>query len=183
MLLPFFETIKTSILPPSELFPWLTHTKSLTKKLKEQAGEAHLIVLKQYWRNMTWWNRYVFELDASQPVFQREIIISAQGKKCWYARTIIPAHTYHTHQSFFARLEHESLGHLIFDNQEITRLALDYYLITPKSIEYYWLKSVITGNEENLWGRLAVFTINTQDPFYLVEIFLPDLLKVAHELE
>jgi chorismate--pyruvate lyase len=181
LLLP--KTIKLiNHVPPDELYSWLTYPQSLTKRLEDEVGEAYLTILKQGWRNQAWWDRYKLKFDGDQQVFHREIVISAKSKPCWYARTIIPANTYYAHLEFFSRLEQESLGHLIFCSNDVARLSLNYYLITPESIEYYWLKPIIPMLG-NLWGRLSVFTISTHYLFYLVEIFLPDLLKVIYAVD
>ncbi|MGQ3887447.1 chorismate--pyruvate lyase family protein [Legionella sp. CNM-1927-20] len=178
-----FKDIADKTLPPKTLFPWLTYEQSLTKRLQCIVGEApKLTVLKQHWCPVDWWDKYVVGLSEDELALHREIIISAENKQCWYGRTIIPASTYQSYEALFARLNQESLGQLIFSNKAITRLAHKFYSITPQSIEYYWLKPIIHVNDSRLWVRLAVFTINNHAQFYLIEILLPDLLRVTNEL-
>jgi chorismate lyase len=176
------KNIATESSPPSTLIPWLNYEQSLTNYLQENVGEVpKLTVLKQCWCHADWWDKYVLGLKENESVLHREIVISAKGKQCWYARTIIPAATYQSQERFFARLNQESLGQLIFGNKEITRLMLRSYCITPQSIEYYWLKPVVCSND-NLWVRLAVFAMSNRAQFYLIEILLPDLIRVTNEL-
>ncbi|WP_131781646.1 chorismate--pyruvate lyase family protein [Legionella gresilensis] len=177
-----FKDIASKDIPPSSLLPWLTYEQSLTKRLQNLTGEApKLTVLKQHWCYVNWWDKYVLGLKEGESVIHREITISAKNKKCWYGRTIIPASTYQSYEDFFARLNHENLGQLIFSSKSISRFYHKFYAIKPETIEYYWVKPLIYDNDV-LWARFAVFAINNQAQFYLIEILLPDLLKVTNEL-
>ena len=98
---------------------------------------------------------------------------------CWYARTIIPQSTYNAHTTLFNRLQHESLGQLIFHGTEITRSNLRYYAITPNSIEYQWLHSDWHQQCETLWVRIANFQVLSNEQFYLIEIFLPFFMQTV----
>ncbi|STX51364.1 4-hydroxybenzoate synthetase [Legionella busanensis] len=177
-----FKDIASKNIPPAPLLPWLTYEQSLTKRLKNITSEApKLTVLKQHWCYADWWDKNVIGLKERESVIHREITISAKDKKCWYGRTIIPGSTYQSNEALFIRLNQENLGQLIFGNKSITRLYHKFYAITPETIEYYWLKS-LNYKDDILWARLAVFSINNSAQFYLIEILLPDLLRVTNEL-
>jgi len=162
----------------SLILPWLECTTALTQKLKDASGEARLEILNQNWQAANWWDKYVVNI-TSDTIFQREILMSSRNHPCWYARTIIPEITYHANTGIFKRLSTESLGDIIFSEQQITRTSLQHYCINAKTIEYYWLQPDWRDNEEILYLRLSHFTINNLLPFYLVEILLPGLLRAT----
>ncbi|MDP1603212.1 MAG: chorismate lyase [Legionella sp.] len=165
---------------PRSLLPWVIHQEALTEKLKQSAGDAQLTILNQNWMTSGWWDNHVLGLDR-QVILQREILMSAGEHACWYARTIIPQSTYHIHKPIFNRLNHESLGDIIFSEPRIKRYSMINYAITPQCIEYHWLKPVFCDEDCRLWTRLAIFTIDNDSPFFLIEILLPDLYRYCHE--
>lgn len=167
---------KAPIEPHITLLPWLNYTKALTDKLREKAGDAELHVLQQQWQRPKWWDRYTLKL-TSERIYQREIAMQAHNKLCWYARTIIPEITYHENESLFARLKHEPLTKLIFDNPETERVSFLNYPITPQTIEYHWLQPAMHEEKALLWARLSGFIVNESPPFYLFEILLPGLVS------
>lgn len=162
--------------PPARLLPWLLHTSSLTEKLKKETGEAKLTVLSQQWCAPNWWDRYVLDLAESQ-VLHRDIVMSTHELPCWYARTIIPETSYKAHETFFSRLEKESLGAIIYNTEGVRRDSLLYYAIDRNCLEFYWF-SHKEKDETLLWGRRSILYCNKGTPFFLMEIFLPGLLKV-----
>lgn len=169
------QTLNT---PPDRLSPWLTYTDFLTLKLKDTAGDAQLRVLNQEEIKTGWWDRY--KLGISEPqVVLREILMLAWEHPCWYARTIIPLSTWQAHYSLFQGLNKGSLGHIIFNTGQVTRRWLINYEITPECIEFYWLPDAWTQGEKSLWVRLSCFSFNQGGDFYLIEILLPDLLRIG----
>jgi len=160
--------------PPPHLLPWLVHQDSLTEKLKTRAGDACLQILAQCWEPSDWWDRSVLGLSA-ETVLHREIVIKAQEKPCWYARTIIPSATYEADKALFDRLQQESLGDLIFKGTQIKRVFMTTYPICNQSIEYYWLPESMRQGKKEHWVRLSEFSVHGIFPFFLIEILLPEL--------
>lgn len=168
----------TCELPPS-LLPWLTHTKSLTKRLEEKAGNVCLDVLGQCWSAPDWWDKQVLHIN-DEAVLHRQILMRASKAPCWYARTIIPKATYNVEKTMFERLNKESLGTLIFKEARIKRESLLHYPISAKSIEYHWLTESMHCNAETLWLRLSIFVVDNMSPFCLVEIMLPGIMRYSN---
>nr|HAT8713124.1 chorismate lyase [Legionella jordanis] len=164
--------------PPTSLLPWLTYPYSLTDKLKEETGQANLLVLKQEWKAVTWWDKFTLGLVNDDLVFHREILMSSANRPCWYARTIIPESSHRNNQELFARLKQESLGVIVFNNSEVRRKHVHHYSIDFLSLEYYWLTKIHSEPGAKFWARFSVFTLKQGNPFYLVEIFLPELLRI-----
>ena len=165
-----------SATPPTNIIPWLAYTHSLTEKLNALTGDTRLDVLHQSWDKPDSWDKKILSLDCDQ-VMHREIAMWSFDSVCWYARTILPISTYQSNRALFDRLKSESLGELIFKSQQIERISLNYYAISPESIEYTWLNTSLHEDAPVLWVRLSEFQVNHDTSFYLVEILLPGLLR------
>lgn len=182
MLNQTLEILATSSsLPPENLLPWLNHEYSLTDKLKNEMGDASLNVIRQHKERPNWWDRYTLDLPSTELVVHREIIMSAFSTPCWYARTIIPEQCYQKNSSFFKRLNQETLGSLIFSSADIECSRRMYYSINASSLEFYWLSSLYKEGAHELWSRFSVFSFSETEIFYLVEVFLPGLLRTIIE--
>ena len=155
------------------LFRWLNHKDSLTANLKVLAKNVNLQVLNQGWKGSSWCDKEVLSMQGIK-LFIREILMSADGEPCWYARTIIPDTTYNS-STFFNRLYKEALTALIFNEPKIMRIELKIYAISNKSLEYYWLPEGLRNNQSIYWVRISYFLFEDKFPFYLIEILLPAL--------
>ena len=171
--IPVKDELQTSFLP------WLTYQQSITSRLQEKAGSTRLQVLGQQWESPNWWDRYVLHIESGA-VLHREIVTWAGKKPCWYARSIFPAATYQAQPSFFNRLQQESLGQLIFNENKVKRVVLMHYPIGEASIEYHWLNQSMHGGVKALWVRLSAFIFNEEHPFFLIEILLPGLARYSN---
>jgi len=145
------------------LSSWLTHEGSLTDKLKSYTPNVHLQVLQHAWQ---------------EHLLERRVIIWAGTEPCWFARTQIPRITFTAEQALFARLETHSLGELIWHNPRIVRTNLQYFSITPHTLEYALLDHNLHEQREILWARFSTLLAQGQYPFDLLEIFLPGLERV-----
>jgi len=163
--------------PPTKLIPWLEHKGSITDKLIAYAGEAKLQVLKHTWELTDAWDQNTLALAPNASVLHREILMWANNQPCWFARTIIPKPTYLAEEALFSRLETTPLGELIHHHPNIKRTNITPYPIQPKSMEYGYLEHALENPVTPLWGRLSTFTLHKQHEFYLLEIFLPGLLR------
>jgi len=163
--------------PPAVLAPWLTHQGSITDKLKAHAGEAHLQLLKHAWELTDSWDQQTLNLTPKLAVLHREILMQAHNKPCWFARTVMPKPTYQAEKALFSRLETTPLGELIHHHPDIQRTSIKPYPILPNSMEHSYLTHALEQPIKPLWGRCSTFTLHKQHEFYLLEIFLPDLLR------
>ena len=163
--------------PPKSLLPWLNCESFLTAKLKAMTGDATLKLLDQSLTPTNDWERMLLGVDEDL-VLRRNILMSSHDIPCWYARTVLPHSTYTANVSLFARLKHETLGHLIFFDNQITRTSITKYSILETCAEYSWLRPMICQSNDTLWMRRSKFHINQTWPFFLMEISLPGLLKL-----
>ena len=164
----------SSLEVPNSLLPWIHYDGYLTEKLRDKAGDARLEVLFHGFGPRDEWDITVLSIADAQ-VLHREIVITACGVPCWYARTIIPATTYQADETFFERLKTESLGELIFHTTKVLRVERVCYSINENSSEYAWLNASLHGLTKTLWVRRTTFVVSGSFLFFLVEIFLPGL--------
>lgn len=163
--------------PPAKLVPWLEHQGSITDKLKALAGEARLELLQHTWESTDTWDQKTLNLAPNRVVLHREILMWAHHHPCWFARTVLPKSTYQTEKSLFSRLETTPLGELIHHHSDIKRTHIKPYPILAHSMEQNYLFDALKNSIKPLWGRCSTFTLYKQHEFYLLEIFLPGLLR------
>lgn len=162
---------------PEFLKDWREHAYSLTDKLQAALGSIQLEVISQLWKTPDWWDTHFLGI-ANELVFQREIMMKHHNVEYWYARTIIPYTCYYHDAEFFKRLEKESLKHLIFDTPRVNRIHRIDYSINSSCIEYHWVKKQLSWLDDILWIRLAEYSLDELQSFYLAEILLPELGKL-----
>lgn len=166
------------ISPSPTIQAWLDYPTSITDRLKIYHPNVHLVCLKQAWFTADAWEQTT--IDAAN-LFRREILMYAGEHACWYARTMIPEHTYTQEQVRFARLKTEPLGQIIWQSSDIERQHMTQFCLDQNTLLYQHLTQIpqLTLNISPLWGRLSTFIIKTTLPFYLLEIFLPELQHYA----
>jgi chorismate--pyruvate lyase len=155
---------------PAEKFEWLSYTDMLTEKLRKTSAQVEMIVLSHEWVPSNWWERHVLHLNGM--VIRRDILMQAEGKPRWFARTMIPEATYQRDPTFFDRLHQEPLGKLIFNEPRVVRRMIHSYGIDGRHLELYWLNRDWFKNDESLWMRISFLELMPSAPFYLAEIFL-----------
>ena len=159
------------------LRPWVLCQDSLTDKLKTIACDVRLEVRHHIWGVSNSWDQDVLGIRANERVLHREILMWASTDICWYARTLLPLSTYLAEEALFARLETQALGELIWHNPNIKRLSIQPFQINQHAAEYHFLTQSMHQNETPLWARLSTLAVRERFPFYLLEIFLPGLIK------
>ncbi|KTD68092.1 MULTISPECIES: chorismate--pyruvate lyase family protein [Legionella] len=160
------------------LSEWLNHQASLTDKLYQIKGDAQIELISQCWVNTDWWDKNLLQIQ-DEMAFQREIIMKSGGVAYWYARSIIPKKCYDLDPAFFGRLKDESIKNLIFNEEKVHRLKWFSYPADQQCLEYYWVKRHVNSVNGVLWVRLAEFSFQQKESFYLVEIMLPELERIT----
>ncbi len=155
---------------PTEKFEWLSYTDVLTERLRKQSAQVEMTVLSHEWVPSNWWERSVLHLNTD--LIRRDILMQAEGKPRWFARTIIPKITYALDPAFFDRLYNEPLGKLIFNESRVVRHMIHSYGIDNRHLEFYWLNRDWFKNSDGIWMRLSFLEFMQAAPFYLAEIFI-----------
>ncbi|MCE3043907.1 chorismate lyase [Legionella sp. 16cNR16C] len=166
-----------TLLPPAEWATWLTHKAALTEKLRQETGDARLELIQQVMTKRNWWDRFFLGI-SEESVIHRDVMMFSGNQCCWFARSVIPESTFEQNNSFFNRLQKESLGQIVFNSPNVERVSLSHYSIDNNFQEYYWIKEELIRNASKLWVRYSRFIINGHFPFYLIEILLPDLSRI-----
>ena len=182
MVIPIHHLVKIDDFPQKKLNHWLNHQDSLTEKLQAYFGPTHLTLLEQDFFLPSWWDKFTLKI-LDKKVFHRKIVMFAKQQPCWYAKTIIPLSCYQENTHLFYRLAHETVGSIVFSDTRITRLRLLNYAIDERCIEYHWLPKEIIVEKKPLWLRFSEFKIADSVPFYLIEILLPNLIRMIDEME
>lgn len=165
-------------MPASILSPWLQpNTHPQTDFLKELSGDATLKLIQQDFYQTNSWERLLLNI-ADPQTFRREIIMYSHEKPCWYARTIIPESCFHHDTAFFEQLYTKTLTTLVYNQPKVRRQVFLSYGINEKCQEYHWVKKLNLPLTSPLWVRLSTFIFQEKAPFYLLEILLPDLMRL-----
>ena len=171
--------LKVPAVPPLWLEDWLRHQGSLTARLESCSDAVKLQVLSTAWKKPNWWDRFCLKIHT-EDVFCREIMISANTRPCWYARTLIPKTGYQQDTAFFDRLSQESLAQLVFDEPRVKRHGLFFYPVDESCLEFYWPKAYFNDSEEKiLWLRASAFEFDEQAQFFLCEIMFARNLRMS----
>ena len=163
---------------PEALKDWRVHQHSLTDKLQALKGSTQLELISQQWIRPTWWDTYLLQIN-DELIFQREIMMKHQDTDYWYARTIIPQKCYNANPEFFKRLEKESIRNLIFEGNQVQRVTMISYPVDNQCLEFYWVKKNRRTIDGIIWVRLAEFTFEYAESFFLAELLLPELENVS----
>lgn len=161
-----------------ELGDWIHYQLPLTDRLRDANGDAHLELVSQNWIKTDSWCKNLLNIK-DLTVFQREIVMKSHGTPYWYARSIIPHSCYELAPSFFDRLKNESIKNLIFDNDQVKRVASIHYPVDQQCVEFYWVKKHVDFADLVLWTRIAEFSFQESQSFYLIEIMLPKLGEIC----
>jgi chorismate-pyruvate lyase len=157
---------------------WVNYQESLTDKLRKAKGDACLDLIAQQWISTDLWSKNMLDVrDAT--LFQREIIMNSYGVAYWYARSIIPQKCYDLDPAFFGRLQKESIKNLIFEDPRVRRINSINYPVDNQCVEFYWVKKYIDEVQGILWVRIAEFSFQQKESFYLVEIMFPELGEIS----
>lgn len=152
------------IKPPLKLMSWLSHASSLTAKAQEKGHEVKVSVLSQQWCGR---------------LFQRQIVMMSDEQPWWYGQTLIPYQTYQLRSMAFSSLANNPLGTILYRDPSIYLVQRHSIVLCADefthSIGKLFLYDELESNQL-LWGRASIFNIENQ-PLYLKEIFLPEMLK------
>lgn len=157
---------------------WVNYKASITERLKALSGDASLFVLNHTWEKADAWDIHTLRITTNSEVLHRDILMYSHQKPCWYARTILPKSTYNFEYERFKQLGSKTLGELIYNDPQVKR-HINPCKIQPEMLEHQYLQNALKQHtpQEDLWGRLSTFIIRDAVTFYLLEIFLPELLK------
>lgn len=165
----------------NELIDWLNCQTALTEKLQQLTGDARVDVLAMDWDEHNEWEAKQLGIVEGK-LLRREVLILSRQMPCWYARTFVPESCYALAPEFFQRLHHQPLSELIYSQPKVKRESLCYYPLTEYSEEQNWLPKLSQQIlEGGLWARLAAFSFQEKEKFFLCEILFEHSLVFSQQ--
>jgi chorismate--pyruvate lyase len=151
--------LQLSSLPPARILAWLTKPSCLSAALKMHGSVLTVKLLSWQPEQARIDELQRLGLSLSEPTRIREVILQGDGVAWTTGRVIVPEITYQQFAAQFDNLGEKLLGEtLLYNNDKVTRSNFEYALL----------------NEENaLWARRSVFTIEKSYPILVTETFLP----------
>ncbi len=144
-----------------KLQPWLTHSGSFMKRLKEHRVEyPEIEVLKHRFEFPSLAERISLNIKPRHYALIREVMIKSHEKQWMFARTVFPQESLTGSLRQLIHLKNKSLGSVLFKNPHLIRSECEFYCV---------------DENEDLWGRRSTFIIQHK-AILLDEIFLQDLL-------
>ena len=167
-------------LPPSHphpLRPWLTERGSLTARLQARTGRFRVEVLNQGLKRVNRDEARLVELDAARKGLVREVILRCNEQPTVFAHSVAcPRHIRRTWR-FVARLGSRPLGHVLFANPRVSRMALHFQHIDRRHPLYRRIRQWLPALPTQLWARRSVFMLK-RSPMLVTEVFLPAVLEL-----
>ena len=157
---------------PATLWPWLTNTGSLTRRLQHYNKNGFSVdLLANSWIRALPDECRRLNIDFNALCYQREVRLLNGDSANVYARTIVPMATYQSMKHRFNHLGNQSLGEWLFTDPTVERGAIEVTALSRGQ----WLYEMAVLSEpvrpERLWARRSVFYIETR-PLLVNEIFL-----------
>ena len=168
------DNVSALSMPPSaELRTWMEYRDSITDLAKQHFHDVHVEVIGQGWQLPFVDEAHSVNQVATDQAVIREIFMKCDGKRCWYARTVIPAKTYEHFRSSFDELGTTPIGSLLHKQEGVTRSPFQYTLLMPYTSLHTALdRASPEYATQSLWARRSIFNLHGY-PLLLQEIFLP----------
>ena len=132
---------------PVGLWPWLSTSASLTKKL-QQAGELSVVVLENDWGKPTQREKRKLGLAPRQAVRIRTVLLKCNDEVVIYGRSIIPAQSLRGHWRRVRQLQEKPLGGYLFRHRGLSRSAIEVTELPA---------SLFPNIDKTVWARRSVF--------------------------
>lgn len=159
---------------PSALREWLLHSGSFMAKLVEcGVQDARVDVVRQDWEIPDDHEREQLGMPAGTQALAREVMILSEKIPWMFARTIFPRETLTGEESQLADLKNRSLGSVIFNDPTLQRSEFEIACLAPGDNWYERAVKHFAGQEQELWGRRSVFSLQGKK-LLLTEVFFPD---------
>lgn len=158
---------------PTALRPWLTDAGSLTRLLQWHCENPFSVrLLSSQWQKPLVDEALLLQRDLHKVAMVREVLLMDGVQPQIYARTVIPAKTYHSLRRRFDGLGSQSLGEMLFTDPSLTRGPIEVACLRAGQLLFEKAASYLLQRPDNLWGRRSCFYLNGK-PILVNEIFLP----------
>lgn len=152
----------------THLTNWLLDKGSLTERIQSMCQQFSLTLLGQ--TTLLPHDNELSLLRANGQIsYQVREILLCNNEQPWvFARSVIPQAVVDTELSNLGR---EPLGRRLFNDTRFTRSPFEIGTLNASQLGY--------ANNQTLWGRRSVFTLNNHS-MIVAEVFLPQFPAYSH---
>lgn len=150
---------------------WLFDRGSLTARLKQQAKDFSVVILRSASCTISPQEQLLFP-DCGMPLSCREVLLVCDGIPQVYARSLIPNNTLDSSEIGLKQLGNNSLGQILFQAPHAQRGAIEVTRFEPHSSMALFAEQLELPVNHDLWGRRSLFNLR-QYPLLVSEVFLP----------
>lgn len=160
--------------PPTALQNWLQDAASLTTKLI--ARSSHFRVQKLVQKNMPCLYDEFALLNLARPqrVITRQVLLHCDHQATIFAHTVAPIITTSTQWPLFRTLGEQSLGTILFGDQQVQRHALQYARLHPRHPLHRTISALVPIQDASLFARRCLYQ-RKGGPLLVTEVFLPNI--------
>ena len=161
---------------PPTLMPWLFHSESLTKKLRQQCKKFSVRVLKETWQRPRYDEAKFLKISPRESVLVREVQLICDDQVCVFARSIFPRESLRGKGYRLRSLQARPLIEVLAADKLLKRSNFEIACVPV--IEHY---CELLNNQENtdqfLWQRRSIFYFYNK-PILVSELFLPAIIGI-----
>lgn len=163
-------------LVPMSMWPWLSETGSLTRRLiAHNEHDFSVSLLKNEWKTALLDEASLLGINPKARTFQRAVHLMDGVHANVYARTIVPRVTFEAMRYRFNQLGNTSLGEVLFTDPSVIRAPIEIACLKPGQTLYHLAMQGQDIDIAHLWARRSVFTLGGKK-LLVNEIFLPTLI-------
>jgi len=163
--------------PPEEvsapLKAWLTHSHSLTQRLKSACDEFGVRILKEAWGSASTEEYTLLGSNSNERIQTREVHLCCNGTPWVYSKTLFPESALNDKKTKLLNLGEKPLGEVLFANPNTKRGPIGFKRLHKEDTLYQNALKNIDSNPDVLWARRSVFTIENKN-LLVYEVFLPE---------
>lgn len=174
---PVWHSVSSADLPAISppLKAWVLDSGSMTARLKSVCNTFHVEVLFHDWVAIDSQDAVILNLDQSQKVIKREVLLYCDNQAWMYARTIFPESLVHALGDKIIHLSDRPLGELLFAHQQSRRGEFEISELNKGDPFFEESLRVSQQKAKHLWARRSVFSL-PEGSLLLTEVFLPQFM-------
>lgn len=166
--------VPTATPVPRRLKPWIDEPGSLTRRLRDLAGEGFAVrVIREDWSRGWPDERLRLQSGLRGALWLREVLLCGANQPLIYARSVIPATSLRGPLRRLRSLGRQPLGSLLFGRYPVRRGAIE---IAPVGLHSRLGRRAADCGGTPVWARRSVFRIAGR-PLLVTEVFLSELLE------
>ncbi len=156
---------------PHPLHAWLTSRHSLTSRIKAHVQNFNLVRLRQQAQLPNIDERRELSLRAGELAIVREVLLRDGARVLVFAHSVVARRDLHGAWRGLSRLGGRPLAEMLFHDQSVVRLAVEYRKIDSRHPLFRRACEVVPVAAGAVWARRSVF-LRRGRPLLVTEVFL-----------